>query len=311
MNVLNPEDFDQPSPLPFFGCKSGLGFGDAQAVLFGAPHGTPYVGIDNNPYQTAPDALRSALAKYSGWEEHWDFDLDGPYLNDSGYLAADIGNLRTKSQDGPSNRVLIRATTAAIASHGAVPIMIGGDDSVPIPFFEGLSARGPITIIQIDAHIDWRDERHGERLGYSSNMRRASEMDHVEKIIQVGIRGIGSARKVDVDFARGWGAEIVTARKFHEAGMASVLSLVEANTNCVITLDCDGLDAAIMPAVMAPTPGGLSYNQTIDLVQRVAAKANLVGFDLIEFVPSRDPNGTAAITAARIVANAIGALARA
>ncbi|MGI9514729.1 MAG: arginase family protein, partial [Anderseniella sp.] len=80
--------------------------------------------------------------------------------------------------------------------------------------------------------------------------------------------------------------------------------------NCMITFDCDALDSSIMPAVMAPTPGGLSYTQAIDLVAGVAAKGRLVAFDMIEFVPERDTDGTAAFTAARIVTNAVGHLAR-
>jgi agmatinase len=86
---------------------------------------------------------------------------------------------------------------------------------------------------------------------------------------------------------------------------------VPAGANCLITLDCDALDAGIMPAVMSPTPGGLSYMQAIDLVAAVCAKARLVAFDMIEFVPERDTTGTATFTAARIVANVIGRLARA
>ena len=61
---------------------------------------------------------------------------------------------------------------------------------------------------------------------------------------------------------------------------------------------------------MAPTPGGLSYTQSIDLIDAVIRKSNVVAFDLIEFVPTRDLNGTAAITAARILANVLGCLAR-
>ena len=85
---------------------------------------------------------------------------------------------------------------------------------------------------------------------------------------------------------------------------------LERDAKCMITLDCDGLDAGIMPAVMAPTPGGLSYMQSIDLIDAVIKKSRLVAFDMIEFVPQRDVDGTAAITAARIVANVLGGLAR-
>ena len=189
--------------------------------------------------------------------------------------------------------------------------MLGGDDSTPIPFFEGLAALGPLTIIQIDAHIDWRDERWNERLGFSSTMRRASEMPHVERIVQAGIRGLGSARREEVEFARDWGARIVTAREIHEAGIGAVMVHVPAGSNCVITLDCDGLDSGIMPAVMSPTPGGLSYQQAIDIVAAVSSKSRIAAFDMIEFVPERDTTGTATFTAARIVANVIGRLARA
>ena len=131
--------------------------------------------------------------------------------------------LETASLDGPGNREKIREMTGRIVAAGARPIMIGGDDSTPIPFIEGLAALGPLTIVQVDAHIDWREERRGEPLGYSSTMRRASEMDHVERIVQVGMRGLGSARRGEVEFAAQWGATIVTARELHRDGVEAVL----------------------------------------------------------------------------------------
>lgn len=300
----------QPPAVAFMGAGSDAGMEGADAVLFGAPHGTPYEGIPNEPFASAPDALRKALEEDSRWTDHWDFDLGGPLLGNGGFTLQDAGNLPTTAHDGPGNRQLIRQATAAIVAAGAVPIMLGGDDSTPIPFIEALAPLGPLTIVQIDAHIDWRDERRGERLGFSSTMRRASEMAHAERIVQVGIRGLGSARREEVEVARDWGARIVTARELHRDGLDAVMAHVPAGANCLITLDCDALDAGIMPAVMSPTPGGLSYMQVIDLVAAVCAKARLVAFDMIEFVPERDTTGTATFTAARIVANVIGRLAR-
>ncbi|NNJ76602.1 MAG: agmatinase [Anderseniella sp.] len=293
------------------GAGKGVDLDQADAVLFGAPHGTPYQGIDNEVYAKAPDAMRAAMEEDSAWPDHWDFDLGGPLLGDSDFTIADAGDLKTASQDGIGNRALIETATAEIMATGAVPIMLGGDDSTPIPFIKALAPAGPLTIIQVDAHIDWRDERRGEPLGFSSTMRRASEMVHVERIIQVGIRGLGSARREEVEIARDWGAEIVTARAVHEQSVGAALQHLPDGANCMITFDCDALDSGIMPAVMAPTPGGLSYTQSIDLIAGVAAKARLVAFDMIEFVPERDTNGIAAFTAARIVANTIGCLARA
>ncbi|MFK7994249.1 MAG: arginase family protein, partial [Granulosicoccus sp.] len=244
------------------------------------------------------------------WLDHWDFDLDGPLLDNKRFSISDAGNLKTSSMDGDGNRQLIGDATRKIVNSGAFPLMIGGDDSTPIPFIEALSALGPLTIIQIDAHIDWRDERYGESNGFSSTMRRASEMAHVENIIQVGIRGLGSARREEVETAKSWGAHIVTARELHRDGLDAVTKYLDGNSNCMITLDCDALDPGIMPAVMAPTPGGLSYIQIIDLVDAVINKSKLVAFDLIEFVPEKDLDGTATITAARILAYVTACLAR-
>ncbi len=300
---------DTTAPAPaFFGARTDLPLSDARIVLFGAPHGTPYPEFSNEALAGTAATLRQALNHDAGWAHHWDFDLGRP-LDDDGTLAfLDAGDLKTAAQDGPGNREKIRAATGAVLEAGAVPIMIGGDDSVPIPFIEALAPLGPLTIVQVDAHIDWRDERRGERYGFSSTMRRASEMAHVERIVQVGIRGLGSAMQEEVQIAETWGAEIVTAREIHRHGIEAALEHVPSGANCLITLDCDALDPSIMKAVVAPTPGGLSYTQAIELIHGVADKARLRAFDMIEFIPERDPDGLSALTAARIVVNAVGAI---
>jgi agmatinase len=299
-----------PPVHPFYGATQGATLAGADIALFGAPHGSPYPGFDNSPFADTPDTLRAALQPEADWTDHWDYDLGGPLLGERDVTVADLGNLGTTSLDGPGNRALIRAATEEIVAAGAVPVLLGGDDSVPIPFFEGLAARGPLTILQIDAHIDWRDERRGVTHGFSSTMRRASEMAHVERIVQAGMRGLGSARRAEVEFAAEWGAEIFTAQRVHAEGIGPVLDAIPSGASVVITLDVDALDASIMPACVAPTAGGLSYTQTIQLIAGAARRGRLVGFDLIEFVPERDVSGIAAQTAARLVVNAIGALAR-
>ena len=184
--------------------------------------------------------------------------------------------------------------------------MFGGDDSVPIPFIAAYSEQPAIVILQIDAHIDWRQERRGEAMGFSSTMRRASEHDHVWRIVQAGARGIGSAREPELRDALAWGAHIVTAREIHHKGVVEVLRHIPEECDCVISFDCDALDAAEMPAVAYPTPGGLTYTQVTDLIAGVAAKARIAGFCMVEFVPLRDRSKIAAFTAARIAANVVG-----
>lgn len=291
----------------FMGTSAAASPAGFAAAIFGAPHGTPYQGIDNRVHATAPDAFRAALAADAEWLDHWDFDLGGPLLG-HGLKIADLGDLATKPKDGAHNRALIEACTRRILDAGAVPIMFGGDDSTPIPFIAGFAGAPAITILQIDAHIDWRDERHGESLGFSSTMRRASEQPHVWRIVQAGARGLGSARAQEVKDALSWGAHFVTARDIHHSGLDAVLQHIPEDSDCIISLDCDAIDVSQMPAVAYPSPGGLTYTQVLGLIEGVARKARIAGFAMVEFVPKRDTNGTAAFTAARLAANVIGRL---
>lgn len=281
---------------------------DAKIVILGVPCATPYRSV--GAYCAgAPKAIRDAIAGYANNRHHVDFDLGGPIFPGA-VSAVDGGDLACTEADPAANRSTIRAAVATISARGAVPVIIGGDDSVPIPMVEALHDRGPLTIVQIDAHIDWRDEVAGERWGLSSTMRRASEMPHVERIIQVGQRAIGSARPGDFEDAKAWGAIFVPAQAVHEQGIAPVLDPVPAGSHVLVTLDCDGLDPAIMPGVIGPAPGGLTYWQAIGILRGIAAKARLVAFDLVEFVPERDVAGLGALTAARILVNVLGLVAR-
>lgn len=295
--------------FPFMGAAKSKTPSGFDAVIFGAPHGTPYKGIDNRLHAGSAKAFRAALAADAEWLDHWDYDLGGTLLA-GGFRLADLGDLATTPKDGAANRKRIEATTRRILDAGAIPIMFGGDDSTPIPFIAGFAGGPPLTILQIDAHIDWRDERHGERNGFSSTMRRASEQPHVWRIVQAGARGIGSARAQEVADARQWGAHIVTAKEIHRDGIGAVLAHIPDESGCLISLDCDALDVSQMPAVAYPSPGGLTYTQVTGLIAGVAAKARIAGFAMVEFVAAKDRDGTAAFTAARIACNVIGRLPR-
>jgi agmatinase len=281
---------------------------DAGIAILGVPCATPYGSV--GPYCAgAPRAIRDAIAGYAGNLHHVDFDIGGPIFPGP-ITAVDGGDLACTEADPAATRIAIRQAIATVIARGAVPIVIGGDDSVPIPVFEAFHDRGPLTIVQIDAHIDWREEVAGERWGLSSTMRRASEMPQVERIVQVGQRAIGSARPGDFADAKAWGATFVPAREVHEHGIAPVLDAVPAGSQVLITLDCDGLDPTIMPGVIAPAPGGLTYWQAIGVLRGIAAKARIAAFDLVEFVPERDVAGLGALTAARFIVNVLGLLAR-
>jgi agmatinase len=287
---------------------------DADIVVLGIPYGVPYgMAGFHNASSTAPAAIRQASLRFGfgGFIEHWDFDLDGPLLGDARLRIVDVGDVVGEPLDIPGSAARATSAVSDILELGAIPIVLGGDDSIPIPVLRAYEGHAHMSLLQIDAHIDWRHEVGGVTEGYSSPMRRASEMEWIGEIIQVGIRGVGSAREQEVRDARAYGAHIVTARQVHAAGVqTSVVDLVPADRPCFITIDCDGLDPSIMPAVGAPVPGGLTYHQVADIVMAVAGKVPIAGLSLVELTPAKDVNGISALTASRIIMNLIGAIAR-
>ncbi|MBB4010308.1 arginase family enzyme [Rhizobium taibaishanense] len=156
-------------------------------VIFGAGHGTTYPAKDSGGHALAPAALRAASHEDAGLIDHWDFDLGGPLFAGGPHCCVDIGDIPTAMHDNRGNRTRVETKTHDIVSASAVPILLGGDDSLVIPFLNGFADQEPVWILQIDAHIDWRDEVDGEHYGYSSTMRRISEMPHVAGMVQVGM----------------------------------------------------------------------------------------------------------------------------
>ena len=281
----------------------------AQMAIIGADGCTPYPSVGF--YCTGgPAAIRRAGADYAANLAHMNFDLGGPIFP-GGVSAVDAGDLPQSEDDAKGNRARIFGAVSQVLDRGGVPLLIGGDDSLPIPMLEayGARARG-ITILQIDAHVDWRDEVGGERLGLSSTMRRASEMAHVEAIIQVGQRGIGSARMSDVADAESWGVAFVPAGEVARTGLGRAIDLVPAGADVVICLDLDALDPAVMPAVIGRTAGGLGYWQVLELIAGVTERARIVGFGMVEFMPARDVDGQGAAVAAQLLAAVMGLIAR-
>ncbi len=277
-------------------------------VVIGAPCATPYASV--GPYsKDAPAAIRASSATYSTTRHHHNFDLDGPTIPD-GVVVADAGDLEWDVADGAGNRARIMGACSAVLAAGAVPIVLGGDDSIPIPVIAAYQGTGPVHVVQIDAHIDWRDEVQGERMGLSSPMRRSSEMEHVGRIVQVGRRGVGSARTADADAAAAYGVAFFGAHGVHRSGVGPVLAEVPAGGDVFITIDVDGLDPTTMPGVVGPEPGGLTYWQAVEIIDGIAERSRIVGFDIVEFVPELDVNGLGALTAFRLAAHAIGRIAR-
>ena len=101
------------------------------------------------------------------------------------------------------------------------------------------------------------------------------------------------------------------AAEVHRSGIGAVLARIPDGGHYYVSIDADGLDPSVMPAVMAPSPGGLLFHQVRALLHGLVQKGRVVGMDVVEIAPSRDVNAITCIAAGRLFTNLVGAMVRA
>ncbi len=304
-------------PSTFFGFPlvTNLHNLDADIAILGIPYGMPYEpSAMVNDQSRAPDAIRQATSlsdiRYS--KTHFDWDLGGPLFDDRDIKVVDCGNVKADMIDHKEHYRCAEQAAGKVFGTNTILITLGGDHGISIPVMRALEVHGtPITLVHVDAHLDWRDEVNGERKGYSSPIRRASEMPWIDKIVQIGMRGIGSARTDEVKDALAYGSNIISAYDMHDVGMDAVLDRIPGNGPYYLTIDADGIDPTIMPGVIAQTPGGFSWVQIRKLIHGLVKKGRVLGMDLVEIAPKYDVGNISMIHAERLICNFIGASVRA
>jgi agmatinase len=302
---------------PFLGGRLLSPTGDNRSAFafIGLPLGSPYDtrGV-NSPAAAAPDHVRrmSWEQEYAEDIDHYDFDLDGP-LMPSGSRAdvIDYGDIAADPRDLEASKQFATDVVRSALDRGALPLVIGGDDSIPpivVRAYEGL---GPINVLHIDAHLDFREEVCGVRDGYSSPIRRIRDLQWVDRIVQVGMRGVGSARRQEVVAALAAGNTIIRAAEVHDRGVGYVLEQMPWDTPWYVTVDVDGFDPSVAPATGYPLPGGLLYRQGEALIRGVAERGLLAGIGFNEIYPALDLRGITALTVVRLLLHAMGTSVRA
>jgi agmatinase len=314
-----PDNFDYLTPPThsFAGLPVCTQLDDLEAdiAVIGLHFVSPYPQKLTTPaiptaLETAPDAIRRQSSVFIDHWDHYDFNFDDLLLADRQVRLVDCGDVDKPTSGGAQNPERITAAIRSILDHGTMPIALGTDEGGFIPFVRAYNTYDGLCVVHIDAHIDWRHERHGVLEGYSSGMRRASEMPWVQSMAQVGLRGIGSARQQEIDDALSFGSVFIRARDLHRNGIKACADRIPAAGYYLITIDTDALDTGIAPGVLFPSPGGLTFDETTDLVREIALKGKVAGISLFEVRPERDINGLTASTCAQLIINFIGTLAR-
>jgi agmatinase len=287
---------------------------DADIAIIGLHYLSPYppklsAASANGAVETAPDAIRRQSSIFVDHLDHYSFDFNDVLLAGREVRIVDCGDIDKQPAGGQQNPEYITAAIRTILGRGAIPVALGTDEGGFIPAMRAYEVCGDLCIVHIDAHIDWRDERDGVREGYSNVMRRASEMPWVKRMAQVGLRGIGSARHREVDDALAFGSVFIRAREVHREGIDACIKRIPAADNYLISIDTDALDTAIAPGVLFASPGGLTFDETTDLVGAIARRGPIVGLNLFEVRPELDINNLTASTGAQLIINFIGTLA--
>jgi agmatinase len=281
---------------------SGADFG-----FVGVPCTTDYEGGGGlGPSAGAPNAVRAASLEfeYHRLLDHYDFDCGGVVMP-AGVNLVDVGNVACASGDLHAAALDAAAVVNAIVGAGGIPLIVGGDDALPPMVGAGLDQQTGFHVLHVDAHLDFRDEVNGVRDGYSSPIRRLRELPQVGDIVQVGLRGIGSARLKEVKDALAAGNVIVPARELHAVGAGRILDSLSDSRPWLVTIDCDGLDPSVAPGVEWPEPDGVTYGEVATLVHGLAAQGRIAAIVFTEFSPRHDVRSLTALAVCRLLMNVV------
>jgi agmatinase len=203
-------------------------------------------------------------------------------------------------EDGAAARAIIERAVAETLARGERPLSIGGDHSVAYPILKAIAAKhGPVNLLHIDAHGDLHEDYEGDPFSHASPFARAHEDALIKRHVAVGIRCWDPHQKRQ---AERYGVTILGA---HE------LDRVPAdlfNAPLYMTIDLDGLDPAFAPGVSHPEPAGLSTLDVLALIRRI--KGPLIGADIVELNPERDPMLATARVVVRLVKELAAVMAR-
>lgn len=276
----------------------------ADVAVLGAPYdfGTQW----RSGARFGPRAVREASTLFSfGHAGAYDHEDDASYLGGDVRIV-DLGDADIVHTDTVQSHTNIEAGVRAILDAGALPVVIGGDHSVNIPCINAFDTQGDIHVLQIDAHLDFVDKRHGVRYGHGNPMRRAAEQAHVTGLTQVGIRNVSSTAREGYEDARSMGSDILSVRQARALGPEGVIGRIPEGARVYVTIDIDAFCPSIAPGTGTPSHGGFLYYDVLEMLQALARRHEVVGIDLVEVAPDYDPTGSTAILAAQVLLNFLG-----
>ena len=256
-----------------------------------------------------PRGIREASTLFSfGHGGAYDHEDDIAYLPADTTRIVDIGDADIIHTDTIKSHDNIELGVKKILEAKAIPLVLGGDHSINIPCINAFKDEDPIHIIQIDAHLDFVNERHGVRLGHGNPMYRASEKEYVSGMTQIGIRNVSSTAREGYIEAKKRGSQIISVRQFRKIGIEQILNTIPKNIRYYLTIDIDAFDPSIASGTGTPSHGGFYYYEILELINGLTKQGKIAGLDLVEVAPDYDITNSTSTLAAQLLMNIIGRL---
>ena len=278
---------------------------DADVAILGAPF--DFGSQFRSGARMGPRGIREASTLFSfGHAGAYDHEDDITYLPSDSSKIVDLGDADIIHTDTINSHKNIKDGVKKILSAKAIPIVLGGDHSINIPCIDAFENEGEIHLIQIDAHLDFVDERHGVRYGHGNPIKRASEKNYVSGITQIGIRNVSSTAKEGYVDAKNNGSKIFSVRDLRRIGSKNILKEIPKNKRYYITIDIDAFDPSIASGTGTPSHGGFYYYEVLELIDGIIKQGSVVGLDLVEVAPDYDLTNSTSTLAAQLLMNTIG-----
>ena len=168
------------------------------------------------------------------------------------------------------------------------PLVLGGEHSITpgciIPFTKKFKN---ICLLHFDAHADLRESYLGEKYSHASAIRRCLDYKNVS-LISFGIRNISEG---EIPFLKKNSKRInIFWAKDKKKWNLNTFKKMIKNKTVYLTFDVDGFDSSIMPATGTPEPGGLFWNESLEIIKIAAKNSNIVGADINELSPIKGFN---------------------
>ena len=278
---------------------------NADVAVMGAPF--DFGSQFRSGARMGPRGIREASTLFSfGHGGAYDHEDDITYLPSDTTKIIDMGDADIIHTDTIKSHENIKFGVKKIIEAKAIPVILGGDHSINIPCIDAFEDQESIHVIQIDAHLDFVDERHGVRYGHGNPMRRASEKSYVSGMTQIGIRNVSSTAKEGYIDARAKGSKIFSVRHLRKMGIDKILEQIPKDKRYYITIDIDAFDPSIASGTGTPSHGGFNYYEILELLDGIIKQGKVVGLDLVEVAPDYDLTNSTATLAAQLLMNTIG-----